>query len=249
MCSILKVENIHKTYVNGSNKLEALKGISFQVKENEIVAIMGSSGSGKSTMLNILGALDNATEGHVFLNGQLENEYGMEPRATTIRKENIGFVFQNYNLINDLNVYDNIALPLILENVKKSEINNRVEQILEMVGIKEKKSSAVTDLSGGQQQRVAIARALIANPKILLADEPTGNLDYNSSQEILKLFLQMRDELQQSIVIVTHDPTVASFADRIIFFHDGQIKREYKNSKKKEDLENIISIFANSLGN
>lgn len=241
--AILNVENIHKTYGEGKESFEALRGVSLELDQGEMLAVMGSSGSGKSTLLHILGSMDCASEGKIYLDGQLREDYGTEPIATKIRRENIGFIFQNFNLISDLSVEENVALPLMLAGEKNCVIWERTDQILEKVGIIEKKKKSITELSGGQRQRVAIARALITEPKILLADEPTGNLDYNTSIEIMKLFLELQQENNRSIIIVTHDAMVASYADRILFLHDGLICNEYRCQKNEKDMDDIVDIF------
>ncbi len=240
---ILNVENIHKIYGEGKESFEALHGVSLELEQGEMLAVMGSSGSGKSTLLHILGAMDSASEGKIYLDGELREDYGTEPTATKIRGENIGFIFQNFNLISDLSVEENVALPLMLAGEKNRVIWERTDQILEKVGIIEKKKKSVTELSGGQRQRVAIARALITEPKILLADEPTGNLDYNTSIEIMQLFLELQQENNRSIIIVTHDAMVAGYTDRILFLHDGLICNEYQCQKNEKDMDNIIDIF------
>lgn len=197
MSNIIEMKNIHKFYKNGDESLEALKGVSFALEQGEILAIMGSSGSGKSTLLHIIGAMDVADEGEIYLNGTKEEKYGVEPDATRIRYENIGFVFQDFNLIQDFTVEENVSLPLILTGEKTKEIRRRTKDILEMVGIGEKGRNPVTNLSGGQRQRVAIARALINNPKILLADEPTGNLDCDTAYEIMQIFLELKEKMDK----------------------------------------------------
>lgn len=240
---ILKVENIRKVYKNGEQSITALEDVSFQIQKGEILAIMGSSGSGKSTMLNILGALDEPDSGKIYLEGNHEENYSKEPFATEVRKNYIGFVFQDFSLLQDLSVRENVELPLILKGISQKENGAEVEKMIEMVGLKEKIDSDVRKLSGGQQQRVAIARAIITKPRILLADEPTGNLDFNTSKEIMKLFLTLRDKIQQSIIIVTHDPVVASYADRILFFHDGRQRLEHRNQEGKDNFSEILAIF------
>lgn len=186
----------------------------FSLNKGEQLAIMGSSGSGKSTLLNVLGALDSSDSGKVYINGALQEDYHIEPFATKYRSENIGFVFQSFNLLRDLTVEENVALPLILNGLKSKEVQKKVDEDLELVGLLRWKKHKSSELSGGQQQRVALARAKITEPNLLLADEPTGNLDYNTSLEVLKIFKMMREKLNQSIIIVTHDPMVASYADR-----------------------------------
>ena len=181
---ILKADNLYKSYTTGKESFEALRGVSLSLEQGEMLAVMGSSGSGKSTLLHILGAMDAADKGEIWLNGELREDYGTEPAATKIRAEQIGFIFQDFNLIQDLTVEENVALPLMLAGEKNRVIWEKTDRMLEKVGILEKKKNAITELSGGQRQRVAIARALITEPKLLLADEPTGNLDYNTSIEI-----------------------------------------------------------------
>ena len=195
MSEIIRMENIHKFYKNGRDYLEALKGVSLTLHQGEMLAIMGSSGSGKSTLLNIIGAIDSADEGSIYLNKKLEEEYGKEPVATKIRSENIGFVFQSFELINDFTVGENVSLPLILAGMKGSVIRKKTKEMLSAVGLSDKEKNPVTKLSGGQKQRVAIARALINEPKILLADEPTGNLDVNTAYEIMNLFLELKRKI------------------------------------------------------
>ena len=244
MSNIIEMKNIHKFYKNGDESLEALKGVSFALEQGEILAIMGSSGSGKSTLLHIIGAMDVADEGEIYLNGTKEEKYGVEPDATKIRYENIGFVFQDFNLIQDFTVEENVSLPLILTGEKTKEIRRRTKDILEMVGIGEKGRNPVTNLSGGQRQRVAIARALINNPKILLADEPTGNLDSHTSEEVMELMQQVVRQQKKTLVMVTHDNHLATYADRVFHISDGKIiKREDHRSgtEHTEDRDKAIS--------
>lgn len=241
--TILQVENIVKTFRNGTGTITAVNDISFSLHKGELLAIMGSSGSGKSTMLNIIGALENPDSGKIYLNGVYEENYSKEPYATDMRRKNIGFVFQEFNLLQDLSVRENISMPLILNGKKEKEIKTELETVLSQVGLSEKTDSPINQLSGGQRQRVAIARAIIARPKILLADEPTGNLDFNTSQEIMKLLCTLQQELKQSIILVTHDPVIAGYADRVIFFHDGRQVAEHQNQKNEDDSSHIIDIF------
>jgi len=240
MSNIIEMKNIHKFYKNGDESLEALKGVSFALEQGEILAIMGSSGSGKSTLLHIIGAMDVADEGEIYLNGTKEEKYGVEPDATRIRYENIGFVFQ------DFTVEENVSLPLILTGEKTKEIRRRTKDILEMVGIGEKGRNPVTNLSGGQRQRVAIARALINNPKILLADEPTGNLDCDTAYEIMQIFLELKEKNEQSTILVTHDPTIASYADRVLFLQDGRFYGEYEKKSGTGNVDEILVKFRES---
>lgn len=247
MSKIIEIKNIHKFYKNGNDSLEALKGIGFVLNQGEILAIMGSSGSGKSTLLHIVGAMDEADEGEIYLNETLIEKYGVEPEATKIRSENIGFIFQNFNLIQDFTVEENVSLPLILIGEKSKEIKKRTEDILSLVGLSDKKRNPVTKLSGGQRQRVAIARALINNPKILLADEPTGNLDCNTAYEIMQIFLDLKEKEGQSTILVTHNPTIASYADRVLFLQDGRIYGEYERQGERGDIDTILAKFRESI--
>lgn len=246
MDNIIEVKELHKFYKNGNDSLEALKGVSFELHQGEILAIMGSSGSGKSTLLHILGAMDKACEGQILLNGKLEENYGVEPDATRIRSENIGFVFQSFNLINDFTVGENVSVPLILAGEKSKEIRRRTKAMLALVELSDKENSPVTKLSGGQQQRVAIARALINNPKILLADEPTGNLDCNTSRDIMQIFLDLKEKNGQSTILVTHDPVIAGYADRVLFLEDGRIYGEYVNAGVEGCVDEILMKFRQS---
>lgn len=238
---VLRVQNLCKSYGDSKNKILALNNVNFTLKKGEMLSIMGSSGSGKSTLLNIIGALDSPDSGKIYVNGDLQKDYHIEPFATKYRSDNIGFVFQSFNLLRDLTIEENIALPLILKGVNSEEIKKRVKEELELVGLYKWKKHKPLELSGGQQQRVAIARAKITKPNLLLADEPTGNLDYNTSLDVLNILKMMQKELKQSIIIVTHDPMVASYADRVLFFNDGQIVSE--NVNKKNDNENMNDIL------
>jgi putative ABC transport system ATP-binding protein len=178
-----------------------------------------------------------------------EKDYCKEPYATKIRSEYIGFVFQQFNLLSDLTVSENIALPLILNNYRKKTVVEYTDRKLKLVGLENRRNHRPFELSGGQQQRVAIARALITNPKVLLADEPTGNLDVNTAKEIMRLLYEMNKNLNQSTIVVTHDPVIAAYADRVIFFHDGENIDEYKNSDEKDDnIREILARFHKNIG-
>ena len=240
---VLSIKDLYKTYSSKYSKVEALKGISLSLYRGELLAIMGSSGSGKSTLLNVIGALDSPTSGKIFLDNKEIKDYHVEPYATKYRSENIGFIFQAFHLLKDLTVEENISLPLILKGEKKEVVSELTEKQLELVGLQRWRKHRPVELSGGQQQRVAIARALITKPPILLADEPTGNLDYNTSIEILDIIVQAKIKLNQSIMIVTHDPMVAAYADRILFFHDGKIVDEYDKENEKVDIDVILGRF------
>ncbi|GCD84373.1 ABC transporter ATP-binding protein [Parageobacillus thermoglucosidasius] len=245
---VLSVKNLCKTYEGTGHKVQALKNVSFHLYRGELLAVMGTSGSGKSTLLNILGALDEPNEGMIMLNGMVKENMFTEPYATQYRRENIGFIFQSFNLLKDLTVEENIALPLILKGKESDEIDKKVRQMLEMVGLMEWKKHRPIQLSGGQQQRVAIARALITSPPIVLADEPTGNLDFNTSTDILNVLVDMKKRFHQSMIVVTHDPFVATYADRVLFFHDGQIVDVYRCTYEQEDLDRILEKFKKIMG-
>ena len=240
---VLSVQNISKTYEASGYIVTALNKVSFDLYQGEMLAVMGTSGSGKSTLLNILGALDKPNEGVISLNGITLDNMFIEPFSTRYRGDNIGFVFQSYHLLKDLSVEENIALPLILKDVKDVEMKNSVNRMLDIVGLTAWRNHRPVQLSGGQQQRVAIARAIITNPPIVLADEPTGNLDYNTSTEILGVLVSMKERLAQSIIVVTHDPYVATFADRVLFFHDGEMIETYKCKKNATVMDNILRTF------
>ncbi|PZD97684.1 ABC transporter ATP-binding protein [Paenibacillus sambharensis] len=245
---VLSITNLSKRYEEAGHKVHALKHTSLHLKQGEFLAIMGTSGSGKSTFLNLVGALDSPNEGTIALNGRVHPDMFKEPYATQYRSENIGFIFQSYNLLKDLSVEENIALPLILKNIPVKEMKARVAEMVGLVGLSDWRKHRPVQLSGGQQQRVAIARALITKPPIILADEPTGNLDFNTTTEVLRVLGQMKEQLGQSIILVTHDPYVATFADRVLFFHDGQIAAEYICRKDEQDMDRILSRFRAIMG-
>ena len=218
---IITVDNINKTYKNGSLELQVLKNVSFKVDKGEFLAIMGSSGSGKSTMMNILGCLDNQYEGKYILDG-IDISKSSENELSEIRNKKIGFIFQSFNLLPRLTALENVELPLVYSSVPKEERHKRANELLEMVGLKERTHHRPNELSGGQRQRVAIARALVNNPSIILADEPTGNLDSKSEAEIIEI-LQKLNKMGKTIVIVTHEPNIGEIAQRKIVFKDGEI--------------------------
>lgn len=218
---IITVDNINKTYKNGSLELQVLKNISFKVEKGEFLAIMGSSGSGKSTMMNILGCLDIQYEGRYILDG-IDISKSTENELSEIRNKKIGFIFQSFNLLPRLTALENVELPLVYSSIPKEERHKRANELLEMVGLKERIHHRPNELSGGQRQRVAIARALANNPSIILADEPTGNLDSKSEEEIIEI-LQKLNKMGKTIVIVTHEPSIGEIAERKIVFKDGEI--------------------------
>ena len=237
---VLRLDGMSKKFVQATHSVEALKNVHCTIFDGEMVAIMGTSGSGKSTLLNMISAIDEPTAGKLYLFGEEANHLYKEPYASNFRKEQIGFVFQDFHLLKDLNVEDNIAIPLILNDVPSKEIVIRLEQVMKQLGIYEWRKHHPQQLSGGQKQRVAIARAIIHNPPILLADEPTGSLDVNTTNDILNLLCELQRN-GQTIILVTHDPYVATYAQRVLFFHDGRIVDSYQNEKTDADLEVILS--------
>lgn len=218
--TILKARQIKKYYGKNENLTKALDGVDLNIKQGEFVAIIGASGSGKSTLLNMIGGLDNPTSGEVQIGGKEIGNMNAD-ELTVFRRRNIGFIFQNYNLIPVLNVLENITLPIELDG--KSPDESFITEIIDILGLKEKIYKMPSQLSGGQQQRVAIARALASKPNIILADEPTGNLDSVTSEEVLDLMKKMSEQFHQTIVMITHDPNIASKADRTIKISDGKV--------------------------
>ena len=218
--TILSTKNVRKIYGTGENEVHALDGVDLKVEKGEFVAVVGTSGSGKSTLLHMLGGLDRPTSGTVTVDGK--DIFSLKAEALTIfRRRKIGFVFQNYNLVPVLNVYENIVLPVQLDG---NEPNRKyIDSIIDMLGLSAKLTNLPNNLSGGQQQRVAIARALAAKPAIILADEPTGNLDSRTSQDVLSLLKISSQKLAQTIVMITHNEEIAQLADRIIRIEDGRI--------------------------
>ena len=223
---ILRVENLCKTYGKGKNEVKALDNISFSVNKGEFIAIIGPSGSGKSTLLHILGGVDKPTSGKVFMNDQdiyVQND----EQLAIFRRRQVGLIYQFYNLIPILNVVENMTLPLKLDGRKVNK--ERVNELLELLGLADRKKNLPSQLSGGQQQRVSIGRALINAPVLVLADEPTGNLDSKSSQEIIGLLKHSNKKYGQTLIVITHDENIALQADRIIRIADGQIVSDERN--------------------
>ena len=224
---MIKMEHLSKVFRTEEVETTALNDVSLHVKQGEFVAIMGPSGCGKSTLLNIIGLLDNPTSGNYYFNSQ-EVGHLKEKQRTRVRKGNIGFVFQSFNLIDELNVYENVELPLIYLKKKASEKKERVTSILDRMNISHRVKHFPQQLSGGQQQRVAIARAVVAGPKLILADEPTGNLDSKNGAEVMNLLTELNQE-GTTIIMVTHSQHDASYAHRVIHLFDGQIVTELAN--------------------
>lgn len=223
---MIKIKDLHKSYKMGSNSLHVLKGINFTAEEGELVAIMGSSGSGKSTLLNILGMLDGADSGEYVLDGVTIKDL-TETKAAQYRNKFLGFVFQSFNLINYKNAMENVALPLYYQRMPRKERQEKSLKYLERVGLKEWATHLPSELSGGQKQRVAIARAMAAEPKVLLADEPTGALDSKTSYEVMDLIQRINDE-GNTILVVTHEEDIAHMCKRIVHLKDGVIVEDKK---------------------
>ena len=228
---MIKIKNLHKSYQMGKNSLHVLKGIDFEVKEGELVAIMGSSGSGKSTLLNIVGMLDNYDEGSYELGKVLIKKMD-ETKAAKYRNKFLGFVFQSFNLINYKNALENVVLPLYYQGVSRKEREEKALKYLADVGLKEWATHLPTELSGGQKQRVAIARAMVGEPKVLLADEPTGALDSKTSKEVMDL-IQNINKAGKTILVVTHEQDIAEMCSRIVKLKDGVIVEDKKIKQKK----------------
>jgi len=221
---MIRVKNLKKIYTTEEVETTALNNINLEINEGEFVAVMGPSGCGKSTLLNLLGLLDNPTEGEYFIYDEEVSRYSERKRAN-IRKGTIGFVFQSFNLIDELTVFENIELPLLYLGTPKSERKRRVDEVLEKTQISARKKHFPQQLSGGQQQRVAVARAVIANPKVILADEPTGNLDSKHGDEVMQLLSDL-NEAGTTIVMVTHSPTYAEYGNRTVHLFDGHVVTE-----------------------
>ncbi|SEL51674.1 putative ABC transport system ATP-binding protein [Maribacter orientalis] len=224
--NMIQIKNLHKSYKMGKNSLHVLKGINFNVEEGELVAIMGSSGSGKSTLLNILGMLDSLDSGEYILDNVPIKDLN-ETKAARYRNKFLGFVFQSFNLINYKSAAENVALPLYYQKVPRKERQEKALKYLEQVGLKEWATHLPSELSGGQKQRVAIARAMAAEPKVLLADEPTGALDSTTSYEVMDLIQKINDQ-GNTILIVTHEPDIAAMCKRIVHLKDGIIIEDKK---------------------
>lgn len=224
----LKVENLTKVYVSSMGKVVPLKNVSFSVNKGEFVSIVGPSGSGKSTLMNMLGALDRPTSGKVFING-IDIFTLNDSQLSTLRNNTIGFIFQSYNLINRTTVLKNVEFPGITGGMSDKDRRRRATRLLGFLGIQDKAKFKPTNLSGGQQQRVAIARALMNNPKIILADEPTGNLDTKTGEDVFSLLTMLSNKFSRTIIMVTHNPDLAARTDRAIHIRDGTIEKEVVN--------------------
>lgn len=223
MVAVLQVQDVRKSYKMGKVLVPALCGVSFDVQEGEFLTIFGPSGSGKSTLLHLMGGLDRPDEGQILID-QIKIFELSESRLANLRLSKIGFVFQFFNLLPRLTALKNIELPLAIAGVSEKEMADRAKQIMEFVGLEARENHRPSELSGGEQQRVAIARALITNPKIILADEPTGNLDTKTGWDIVRLMKKLNEEKNQTFIVITHDPHIAETADRIVHLKDGLIE-------------------------
>ncbi len=243
MEKILEVKNIEKYYGNKSNLTKAIDNISFNVEKGEFVGIMGASGSGKTTLLNCISTIDKVTAGHIIINGEDITKLKGN-KLNKFRREELGFIFQDFNLLDTLTAYENIALALTIQKVNPKEINKKVNNVAEKLGIKDTLKKYPYQLSGGQKQRVASSRAIITNPKLVLADEPTGALDSKSARQLLENFEYLNNELKATILMVTHDAFTASYANRILFIKDGKVFNELikGNDTRKQFFEKIIEV-------
>ena len=219
---LIEVRDVYKIYNPGENQVNALDGVSITIDEGEFVAIIGQSGSGKSTLMNMLGLLDTPTHGEYYINGKLVDDL-TDDQMSAIRNEEIGFIFQGFNLISSLTALENVELPLVYRGMPKQERREISQDALERVGLGERMNHLPAEMSGGQQQRVAIARALVSKPAIILADEPTGNLDSRTSSDVLGLLKVTSQKFHQTLVMITHNNEIAQLADRIIRIEDGKI--------------------------
>jgi len=238
---LITLNHVHKIYQMGDVEIHALRGVSLHIKPGEFVAIMGASGSGKSTTMNILGCLDKPTKGHYYLEGQDVSKLTKDELAD-IRNRKIGFVFQGFNLLARTTAIENVELPLLYLGAKHSERIKRATECLELVGLGQRLHNMPNQLSGGQQQRVAIARALVNQPSIILADEPTGNLDSRTSIEVMGVFQYLNRERGITVALVTHEPDIAQYAKRVVVFKDGKIKRDYLVDDPRSASEELESL-------
>lgn len=243
MENILKVDKIEKYYGSRSSLTKAIDNLSFEVEKSEFVAIMGASGSGKTTLLNVVSTIDKVTSGHIYVGGEdITKLKGNQ--LNEFRREELGFIFQDFNLLDTLTAYENIALALSIQNISSTDIEKRIKKVAEELDIKDVLNKYPYQMSGGQKQRVASARAIITDPKLILADEPTGALDSKSAKMLLERFNHLNEELDATILMVTHDAFTASYAGRVIFIKDGKIFKEIHkgNDSRKEFFDKIIDV-------
>ncbi len=233
---VIQVKNLYKIYRVGENKVRALNGVDLTIYRGEFCSIVGTSGSGKSTMLNMLAGLEKPTKGEIVIAGQ-HLEKMNENQLVKFRREHVGFIFQSFNLLGTMDAVENVALPLMFRGIPKKKRMAKADKMLDLVGLSKHKDHRPNEMSGGQQQRVGVARALVLDPEIIFADEPTGNLDSNTSAEVMRLMQKVVRERNQTLVMVTHDNHLASFADRIFHIIDGKIVKIEDNRNKSEQIE------------
>ncbi|MCR4908219.1 MAG: ABC transporter ATP-binding protein [Lachnospiraceae bacterium] len=231
--TVIRVKNLYKIFSLGKEKVKALNGVDLEIKKGEFVAICGTSGSGKSTLLNMLSGLEKPTKGEIVVAGT-HIEHMSENELVRFRREHVGFIFQAYNLIKSMDAVENVALPLIFRGVRREKRNRMAKEMLKALGVEKISGHMPSEMSGGQQQRVGIARALVIHPEIIFADEPTGNLDSATAKDVLELMQRIVHEEKQTLVMVTHDGYLASFADRIVRISDGRIVKSIKVENEKE---------------
>src|SRR5678816_746939 len=230
---VIELDHSHKTYTMGDVDVHALRGVSLTIREGEFVAIMGASGSGKSTTMNIIGCLDRPTKGSYVLDGEDVSEMSKDERAD-IRCKKIGFVFQGFNLLSRTSALENVELPMLYLGVDSATRHQRANEALAAVGLAGREQNHPNQLSGGQQQRVAVARSLVNNPALILADEPTGNLDSRTSVEVMEIFQRLNREMGITLILVTHEHDIAQYAQRVVVFKDGKIKSDYPVTEKRD---------------
>jgi putative ABC transport system ATP-binding protein len=240
---VIRLEGIHKTYSMGDVEVHALRGVTLDIREGEFVAIMGASGSGKSTTMNIIGCLDSPTRGSYALDGREVAKLSKDERAD-IRLRKLGFVFQGFNLLSRTSALENVELPMLYAGAEPAERHRRALEALHAVGLAGREQNHPNQLSGGQQQRVAIARALVNDPKLILADEPTGALDSRTSVEVMDIFQRLNRERRITLVLVTHEPDIAAYADRVVVFKDGRIQKDYRVTAPRDAAEELRNLPA-----
>jgi len=238
---VIQLDHIHKTYTMGDVDVLALRGVSLTIREGEFVAIMGASGSGKSTMMNIIGCLDRPTRGIYILDGQDVSELSKDERAD-IRCQKIGFVFQGFNLLSRTSALENVELPMLYLGVANPERDERAMEALAAVGLAGREQNHPNQLSGGQQQRVAVARSLVNSPALILADEPTGNLDSRTSVEVMEVFQRLNRERGITLIVITHEHDIAQYAQRVVIFKDGKIKKDYQIEEQRDAAEVLRNL-------
>src|SRR5215203_3196382 len=238
---VIQLDHIHKTYTMGDVEVHALRGVSLTIREGEFVAIMGASGSGKSTTMNIIGCLDRPTRGSYILDGEDVSQMSKDERAD-IRCQKIGFIFQGFNLLSRTSALENVELPMLYLGVDSAQRHERAMEALAAVGLTGREHNHPNQLSGGQQQRVAIARSLVNHPALILADEPTGNLDSRTSIEVMEIFQRLNREQGITLVLVTHEPDIAEYADRVVVFKDGRIRKDYKIENQRDASEELRNL-------